>query len=59
MRKGELLAEEENNDYIIALRKALALRDAAAAQLRQAEKDVDIQKAKLQSLKNSDAKNTM
>ncbi len=56
VKKGQLLAEQENSDYAVSLREAAAERDAAAAQLKQAREDVDIQKAKLRSLKNADAK---
>jgi membrane fusion protein, macrolide-specific efflux system len=56
VKKSQLLAEEANSDYVVSLRQALAARDAAAAELEQAEEDVDIQQAKLQSLKNAKAK---
>lgn len=56
VKKGQLLAEEDNGDFAVALRGATADRDAAAAQLKQAQEDVDIQKAKLQALKNANAK---
>jgi RND family efflux transporter MFP subunit len=56
VKAGQLLAEEVNSDYAASLRGAVAARNAADAQLKQAREGVDVQKAKLQSLKNADAK---
>lgn len=56
VKAGQLLAEEVNSDYAASLRGAVAARNAAEAQLKQAREGVDVQKAKLQSLKNADAK---
>jgi macrolide-specific efflux system membrane fusion protein len=56
VKKGQLLAEEINSDYVVSLREAEAARNAAGAQLKAANKGVDIQSAKLHSLKNASAK---
>lgn len=56
VRKGQLLAEEVNSDYVVSLRQAQAARDAAEADFQGARENIDVQKAKLQSLKNADAK---
>lgn len=57
VKKGQLLAEQENSEYLAGLSRAEALRDAADAQLGQAEEDVEVQKAKVRSLKKSDTAN--
>ena len=56
VKAGQLLAEEASSDYAASLRGAVAARNAAEAQLKQAKEGVGVQKAKLQSLKNADAK---
>ena len=56
VKAGQLLAQEENSDYAVALREAQAKARAAEADLSGAQENVDVQKAKLHSLKNADAK---
>ncbi|HLM84301.1 MAG TPA: efflux RND transporter periplasmic adaptor subunit [Candidatus Bathyarchaeia archaeon] len=56
VRAGQLLAEEDSEESAVSLRQAQAARDAAAAQLKQAQEDVNIQKNKLRSLKNGSGK---
>jgi len=56
VKKGQLLAEETNGDYVVSLREAEAARSAAQAQLKAANEGIDIQSAKLHSLKNASAK---
>jgi len=56
VKTGQLLAQEENSDYTVALREAQAKARAAEADLAGAQENVDVQKAKLKSLKNADAK---
>jgi membrane fusion protein, macrolide-specific efflux system len=56
VKKGQLLAEEVNSDYVVSLREAEAARSAAQAQLKAANEGIDIQSAKLHSLKNASAK---
>jgi membrane fusion protein, macrolide-specific efflux system len=56
VKKGQLLAEEVNSDYIVSLRQAEAGRRAAEADFEGAQENIDIQKAKLHSLKNANAK---
>jgi RND family efflux transporter MFP subunit len=55
VKKGQLLAEEVNSDYAVSLRQASAAREAAEAQLRQAQKDVTIQNNKLKGLKKANS----
>ena len=47
VKMGQLLAEEVNSDYAASLRGAVAARNAAEAELKQAREGVDVQKAKL------------
>lgn len=56
VKKGQLLAEEVNSDYVVSLREAEAVRRAAEADFQGAQENIDIQKAKLHSLKNANAK---
>ncbi|HUD08811.1 MAG TPA: efflux RND transporter periplasmic adaptor subunit [Candidatus Saccharimonadales bacterium] len=56
VKKGQLLAEEVNSDYVVSLREAEAARRAAQADLEGAQENIDIQGAKLKSLKNANAK---
>jgi RND family efflux transporter MFP subunit len=55
VKKGQLLAEEVNSDYVVSLRQASAARDAAASQLKQAQKDVTIQNDKLKGLQKANS----
>jgi len=56
VKRGQLLAEEVNSDYVVSLREAEAVRRAAEADFKGAQENIDIQGAKLKSLKNANAK---
>ncbi|MCX6766934.1 MAG: efflux RND transporter periplasmic adaptor subunit [Candidatus Moranbacteria bacterium] len=56
VKAGQLLAEEVNSDYVVSLREAQAEQKAAQADLEGAQENIDIQGAKLKSLKNANAK---
>jgi RND family efflux transporter MFP subunit len=56
VKRGQLLAEEVNSDYVVSLRQAEAIRRSAEADFESAQENIDIQKAKLRSLKNANAK---
>jgi RND family efflux transporter MFP subunit len=56
VKKGQLLAEEVNSEYIVSLRQAEAIRRSAEADFEGAQENIDIQEAKLKSLKNANAK---
>ncbi|MFA6285608.1 MAG: efflux RND transporter periplasmic adaptor subunit [Parcubacteria group bacterium] len=55
VKKGQLLAEEVNSDYVVSLRQAEAARSAAEADLEGAQENIDVQKAKLKSLERAKA----
>lgn len=56
VKKGQLLAEQINSDYVVALSAASNQRDAAEAQVEEDDENVDVQKAKVHSLQNANAK---
>lgn len=57
VKKGQLLAELDSQDASISYSQAIADRQVVQAQLEQAQKNEDIQKSKLKSMKESDSAN--
>lgn len=56
VKKGQLLAEEINSDYVVTLNEEIAKKESIESLVEAAHENVSVQKAKLHALQNAKAK---